>query len=462
MEVLPQISIEGSSVVVQNVRDFRHTAQGTRSTAYLDRTYQVDRIERVWFVEEPFTIPPFSGFQGVAHTYFVFDFEDQPPLTISVEARREKGETYGAIQGLFNQFELIYVWATEEDQTVRRVAFERNRLYMYPLTIPAEAARELFLQLARASQELATQPRFYNTFTSNCTNELAKAANRVRPGAIPPNRALFFPGYSDEVLYGLGFLPNDVELEELRRRSDISEIVMTSYEQPDFSRRLRAELARRFPDGRLGARAAPIRAGPSQAELDQALIQAAGNGDAEAVTRLLGQGADVTASDASGRTGLIVAAYRNHLEVARILVEAGADVNTKDASQQSAFLIATSDGYVELLRLTLGAGADVHATDSYNGTGLIRAADRGHVEIVRELLRTEMNVNHVNRLGWTALLEAIILGDGGPRHTEVVRLLLAGGADPNLADGRGISPLEHARRRGYGEMAALLESAGGR
>jgi ankyrin repeat protein len=104
----------------------------------------------------------------------------------------------------------------------------------------------------------------------------------------------------------------------------------------------------------------------------------------------------------------------------------------------------------------------VRRTDSYNGTGLIRAADRGHVEIVRELLRTPIDVDHVNRLGWTALLEAVILGDGGPRHTEVVRLLVAAKASVNLADNAGVSPLAHARRRGFTRIAEILEQAGAR
>ena len=133
----------------------------------------------------------------------------------------------------------------------------------------------------------------------------------------------------------------------------------------------------------------------------------------------------------------------------------------QDETQQSAFLIATSEGYLDLLKLTLAHGADVYSTDSYNGTGLIRAADRGHVEIVRELLKTDIKVNHVNRLGWTALHEAIILGDGGPRHTEVVRLLVDAGADVNLPDGRG-TPLEHARYGGYDEIIRILEEAGAR
>jgi Domain of unknown function (DUF4105) len=106
---LPQITMQAGSVAVHNVRDFRYTAEGTRSADYIDRVVAVDRIERVWFVQEPFTIAPFTGFKGVAHTYFVFDFQDQPPLAISVESRRERGERYDAVWGLFNQYELIYL-----------------------------------------------------------------------------------------------------------------------------------------------------------------------------------------------------------------------------------------------------------------------------------------------------------------------------------------------------------------
>ncbi len=204
----------------------------------------------------------------------------------------------------------------------------------------------------------------------------------------------------------------------------------------------------------------PARA-PAHAQTDSALIEAAHGGDADAVRRLLQEGASVHAADERGVTALIAAAYRNHVAVARLLVRAGADVNRQDRTQQSAFLIATSDGFVELLRLTIEAGADVHRMDSYHGTGLIRAADRGHVEVIRELLKTDIRIDHVNRLGWTALLEAIILGDGGPRHTEVVRLLLDAGADVRIADSAGVTPLAQARTRGFASIVRLLEAKGG-
>ncbi|MGB3635583.1 MAG: ankyrin repeat domain-containing protein [Rubrobacteraceae bacterium] len=201
----------------------------------------------------------------------------------------------------------------------------------------------------------------------------------------------------------------------------------------------------------------------STRKTDLALISASSRGDTQAVERLLEQGADVHARDDSGgTTPLIAAAYRNHVETARILIEAGADVNVKDETQQSAYLISTSEigDDPRLLKLTLANGADVRSLDSYNGTGLIRAAERGYVQIVQELLETDVDVDHVNNLGWTALLEAIILGDCGPSHTEVVRMQVEAGADVNLADGNGITPLQHARQQNCTGIAEILEGAG--
>jgi ankyrin repeat protein len=205
-------------------------------------------------------------------------------------------------------------------------------------------------------------------------------------------------------------------------------------------------------------------AGHATEEADFRLISASERGDVRAVERLLEQGAGVDARDESGRTALIAAAYGNRLDVAGLLVDAGADVNAKDETQQSAYLISTSEvgDDPRLLELTLRNGANVNSLDSYNGTGLIRAAERGHGRVVERLLRTDIEVNHVNNLGWTALLEAIILGDGGRSHTEVVRLLIGAGANVNLADGEGVTPLEHARRRGYEKIARILEAAGAR
>jgi uncharacterized protein len=175
---------------------------------------------------------------------------------------------------------------------------------------------------------------------------------------------------------------------------------------------------------------------------------------------------DETAAQRSGLRPidrqLVAAAYENDVAAARRLIEEGADVNAKDETQQSAYLIATSEvgDDPRLLELTLDNGAEVDDKDSYNGTGLIRAAERGHPRIVRRLLQAGIDRDHVNRLGWTALHEAIVLGDGGPRHVATVRALVKGGVDVNVPDGDGVRPLAHAEKRGYRAIAELLRAAG--
>src|SRR5215211_5771899 len=171
----------------------------------------------------------------------------------------------------------------------------------------------------------------------------------------------------------------------------------------------------------------------------------------------VGQRSEIGAGQARPNRELIDAAWKNDVKAARTLIKAGADVNAKDASEQSAFLIAASEGYLELLELTLDSGANVDSLDSYRGTALIRAAERGHADIVGRLLQSKIEVDHVNRLGWTALHEAIWLGKETTSYADTVRLLVAGGADINLAartDGR--SPLVMARERGFGQVETTI------
>ncbi len=200
----------------------------------------------------------------------------------------------------------------------------------------------------------------------------------------------------------------------------------------------------------------------TQPSRDQALIAAAGRGDLAAVQKSLRDGAGVTARDGRGRTALLAATHGNHVEIARLLIAAGADVNAKDNIEDTPYLYAGAEGRDEILKLTLAAGADLKSTNRYGGTALIPAAHHGHPETVKILLATTIDKDHVNRLGWTALLEAVVLGDGGPLHTEIVRLLVAAGANVNIVDREKVTPLAHARRRGYNAMARILEAAGGR
>lgn len=193
-------------------------------------------------------------------------------------------------------------------------------------------------------------------------------------------------------------------------------------------------------------------------ERGQRLIEAARAGDVDRVGRLLDQHASIAARDDSEATALVAAAYGNHLEVAQLLLEAGADPNAKDDTVQSAYLIATSEvgDDPRLLRLTLRHGADVRSLDSWRGTGLIRAADRGHDAIIAELLDTGVAIDHVNRIGYTALHEAVILGDGGPGHQRTVAALVGAGVDRTIEDPQGDTALAAARARSYAEIVDLL------
>lgn len=193
-----------------------------------------------------------------------------------------------------------------------------------------------------------------------------------------------------------------------------------------------------------------------------ALLQAARDGDLAGVKQALAAGAPIESRDADGRTPLLLATHGRHLPVALWLIERGADVNAQDKQRDSAFLLAGARGHTEIVRAALQAGADLRSTNRYGGTALIPACHYGHVETVRLLLATDIDVDHVNRLGWTALLETVILGDGGATHQQIARLLLERGAQPNLADHDGVTPLQHALRRGHADMAALLRAAGGR
>lgn len=186
--------------------------------------------------------------------------------------------------------------------------------------------------------------------------------------------------------------------------------------------------------------------------------------DLPAVRRLLAvPGAPLReARDELGRTPLLLAAELDRPAIAKALVLAGADVNAKDARQDSPYLLAGAEGRLAILELTLAHGADLKSVNRYGGTALIPAAERGHVEGVRRLIAAGVAVDHVNRLGWTALLEAILLSDGGSAHQDIVRQLIAAGADVNLPDRDGVSPLAHAERKGHREIARLLRAAGAR
>jgi ankyrin repeat protein len=178
-------------------------------------------------------------------------------------------------------------------------------------------------------------------------------------------------------------------------------------------------------------------------------------GDLAQVRRIAGK-ADLEARDPQGRTALLLATHADDFEIARALIEAGSDVNAKDGMKDTPFLYSGAEGHDEILKLILATGkAKLDDTNRYGGIALIPAAHHGHPTTVAILLDAGLDVDHVNNLGWTALLEAVILGDGGPVYQEIVGLLLDAGAR-QFPDRDGVTPLEHARQRGFDVIAARI------
>lgn len=198
---------------------------------------------------------------------------------------------------------------------------------------------------------------------------------------------------------------------------------------------------------------------PEQA--GQELLDAATAGDADRVAWALRAGARLEGRDTHRRTPLLLAALEDRVEVARLLVALGADPDAQDDREDSAWLVTGVSGSVAMLETLLPAGPDLTLRNRFGGISVIPASERGHVDYVRRVVHTGIDVNHVNELGWTALLEAVILGKGTEPWQQIVTILLAAGADPSLPDREGVTPLEHATDRGYDEIARLLRAAPG-
>ena len=192
------------------------------------------------------------------------------------------------------------------------------------------------------------------------------------------------------------------------------------------------------------------------ADPDAALLQAAEVGDANAVAIALRAGANIEARDAHDRTALLLAATYDQVPVANVLVAMGANPNALDDRHDTPWLVTGVTGSVAMLEALLPANPDLTIRNRFGGLSPIPASERGHIDYVRRVVLTGVDLNHVNDLGWTALLEAVILGDGGPNHQEVVQILLAAGADRDIADRAGVSALQHAEQRGQNEVARLL------
>ncbi|HHT0322150.1 TPA: ankyrin repeat domain-containing protein [Raoultella planticola] len=190
-------------------------------------------------------------------------------------------------------------------------------------------------------------------------------------------------------------------------------------------------------------------------------LLAAEQGDVEQLKACLARGVDINVSNRQGRTAITLASLNKNYACVSVLIAAGVDIDKQDQTCFNPFLLSCLNNDVELLRLILPAKPDLARLSRFGGVGLTPACEKGHLEIVKILLtETDINVNHTNFVGWTPLLEAIVLNDGGATQQAIVKLLLNHGANPHMTDKYGKSPLELAWEKGFAEIAHLLVAAG--
>lgn len=207
----------GDTITLHNVRDWTYSDTAPLSTEWIEMTVDPSTITRTWFYLEPF-----SDWEAVGHTFLSFEFEDGTALAFSVEARRESHETYSAVRGLANEYELSYQWGTERDFVARRLVYLNHPLRMYPLELSQEDSAALFRTLARETNTLAKTPRFYNTLAANCTNVLASIVNTHYPGRLMYDLSWYLTGYSDGYLMKEGLIKIEGTASETKTLHDLT------------------------------------------------------------------------------------------------------------------------------------------------------------------------------------------------------------------------------------------------
>lgn len=233
------IEVNGNEYTFKNVRDWKWDKNGVVSKEYLDKTYDINELENVWFL-----LQPFDSNKRLAHTFLIFDFSNGETISLSIEARREQGETYNGLLGAFKQYEIMYMWGTEKDFIGKRAVYDNQTIYMYPLKINDEYKKQLFIHLVNKTNSLYSNAEFYNTFTSNCTNSLAKVANEINKNSVPVNISWWLTGLSDKYLYKLGYINTNTPVEQIRQKYTITQFANEHINEGDFSRKLRDFLLR--------------------------------------------------------------------------------------------------------------------------------------------------------------------------------------------------------------------------
>jgi hypothetical protein len=228
-------TFDGSRVTIENVRNFKYRSESDYDQRWETRTYNLDQLRGVDLFLS------FWGPTQIAHTIASWEFDDGQHLAVSIETRKEKGESYSALRGFFRQYELYYVVADERDLVGLRTNYRGEQVFLYRIRVPRAQARALLVDYLDEINRLADHPRWYNALTQNCTTTIRSHAQNAGAGGRLDWR-LLANGHLDELLYERAQIDTDLPLSDLRARSNVTEKAKAADDSPDFSARIRQGL----------------------------------------------------------------------------------------------------------------------------------------------------------------------------------------------------------------------------
>jgi len=234
LAVLPRAELNRNRLTVYNIRNTKYLADEDYIVRHYDKTFDLDKIRSVDFIVVPFKKTP-----SLAHTMLSFGFGDEGYLAVSAEVRLEEGETYSPVKGAMRQYEIMYVLADERDVIPLRTKYRKDDVHIYRTKATPVQARALLMDVMARVNKLAVQPEFYDTLANNCTTNIVRHINRIRPGRIPANIAVLLPGYADRMAYDLGLLDTDLSFERTKRRARVNRMANRYADDPDFSNKIR-------------------------------------------------------------------------------------------------------------------------------------------------------------------------------------------------------------------------------
>ncbi len=232
--VLPYAELGPRYARLRNIRYCQYRTTDDYTVHYYDKTFDLQQLDSLDFI-----VIPFRGMPQLAHTMLSFGFGGRDYVCVSVEIRREKGETYAPLKGMLRQFELMYVVGDERDLIKLRTNYRLDDVYVYRVRATPEQIRAMFTDVMNRVNKLAVAPEFYNTLTNNCTNNIVRHINRLAPNRVPWDLRILLPGRSDEYAYELGLLDTDVSFEETKLRARINYLANRYASAEDFSQKIR-------------------------------------------------------------------------------------------------------------------------------------------------------------------------------------------------------------------------------